>query len=574
MRDIITSSLSLCPQTKRFLAPLPGVKPLELKCDLERFYLTSESLPRVLSRFPEHKHNSVPFTDISALIIASVWPEELITGDVHLLRMAVLKFIATTQAMQLQASCNRKEKPTHTFQSPCMPHQVYATKAALASKSYALFMEQGTGKTLVAITKMCEEALNASTYRSLVVCPGNVRTNWREEIERFAYVPFKIFTLHANELERIRMLLDIVIESRPSITICSYDVVWRMVETMQTIPWNTIVLDESHSIKSGKTKRTKGLLKLRDSAESRLLLTGTAIVNSPADLFSQLEFLEQGASGFSNLEAFKKFYCRYNDVGIYTGTQNVPFLQERLARYSFRVLKQDVLKDLPPKMYDVIDIEMTPYQREVYKKVSELIKIELEGMDDSVMTVNNALVKLMRLAQITSGFVKYDESTERLDPNPKLEELVKLLTGRPNKSIVWCCWTQDIKTITARLNIEGIKAAAYYGATECRSEVIDSFNKGDTQVLVSNPQCGGVGLNLLGSATQPCDMAVYYSQGWSPTVRSQSEDRSHRKGTIVPIRIVDLCVSGTIDEQIRKRVLKKRIEAFKLQDIRELLCQS
>jgi len=98
-------------------------------------------------------------------------------------------------------------------------------------------------------------------------------------------------------------------------------------------------------------------------------------------------------------------------------------------------------------------------------------------------------------------------------------------------------------------------------------------------VFIGNPAAGGTGLNLLGhppTATEEecpssCTHEIYYSQNWSPTARSQSEDRAHRRGTRNNVRITDLCIPETIDEEIRVRVMQKQDVALRVSDIRKIL---
>jgi SNF2 family DNA or RNA helicase len=129
--------------------------------------------------------------------------------------------------------------------------------------------------------------------------------------------------------------------------------------------------------------------------------------------------------------------------------------------------------------------------------------------------------------------------------------------------------------------MEGICAVPYYGKTseKDRDDVVYRFNHDrDVKVLVGNPACGGAGLNLLG---YPPDLAneydtncthhIYYAQDWSMIKRSQSSDRSHRRGTRKPVRITDLVVPGTIDEEIRRRVTSKMMTAYEIGDIRQIL---
>ena len=112
-----------------------------------------------------------------------------------------------------------------------------------------------------------------------------------------------------------------------------------------------------------------------------------------------------------------------------------------------------------------------------------------------------------------------------------------------------------------------------------RVEAERRFNEDkNCRVFLANPSAGGTGLNLLGYpigrpelSDTNCTDEYYYSTNWSSVQRSQSEARGHRRGTRVPVRIHDVCVANTIDEEIRKRVFLKRCTAMELADVQDIL---
>lgn len=496
---------------------------------------------------------------------------------------------------------------------PLLPYQQVATHCAITSEAFALFMQQGTGKTPVAIAAMCNKAVKVKAetkrmYRALIVCPKNVRTNWVDEIDKFKTCEGKVTILRGGQIARIKLLLLAMIpdndEQQYTMLIVSYETMTRMIEQIKQIEWDMAILDEGHFIKSNRTKRAKASMVLRESAKQRMLLTGTPVANSPLDVYSQLEFLGKGWSGFQSWDSFKDFYGVYEQGqhgSTLVGLQNMPFMRERLAARSFIITKEEALPDLPDKVYDIWEVVMTPEQRDCYNTVRKDLMYEIEqdlanaiGSNKS-MVINNVLTKMLRLAQITSGFVTWDaqiteygdiispKTIEFFMPNAKVEALMEILAekGPNDKTIVWACWVPDIKAIMQRLEQEGIKAVSYYGATseDNREIAKNSFNEDrEVKVFVGNPGAGGTGLNLLGyppghpeGYDTNANHVIYFSQDWSHPKRAQSEDRAHRRGTREPIRITDLCVAGSIDEEIRTRVLKKRTLAFEVSDVKDIL---
>jgi non-specific serine/threonine protein kinase len=339
-----------------------------------------------------------------------------------------------------------------------------------------------------------------------------------------------------------------------------------------------------------------------------MVLTGTPIGNSVLDLYTQLDFLYPGLSASSSFDDFKSKFAKVESSGAgfekIIGINNAEFLKRWLNRVSFITNKRKVLPTLPEKVYDVEEVEMSDRQRQIYNEAAMKLLVEIEEELEhghkqfKQLEVGHILTRMLRLAQITSGFVVWsldpveDENgdyqtpkvVETFSPNPKMDALISMLRDKTpyQKTIVWSCWVNDLRAIDSTLKNEGIRSAMFYGGTSERSrdEIVRSFNDsspGSLQVLVGNPAAGGVGLNLLGHegvSDNPrtyCDHMIYYAVDWSYLKRSQSEARSHRRGTVNNVRITDLTMTNTIDEEIRLRVNMKKAMHMELTDVRSLL---
>ena len=492
---------------------------------------------------------------------------------------------------------------------PLKRHQKFATVNSLATDGYGLFKEQGTGKTPVGVATCCNHIARLASKqmgRVIIVCPNNVRLNWQIEMEKFATSPHQVTVLRGTKQVRVEKLLKSFInkgKNEFTVVIVGYDTLKTSLDYILKVDWDLGIADEIHYAKTPGNGRAKAMLKLRDKCHKRIGLTGTPITNTALDLYMLFEWMGKNYSGFTTFKAFKSFYGVYvtGESGFdkLVGLQNQAFMQERMARLSFIVRKEEALPDLPSKVYDVEEVAMTKRQSEIYTAVATQLQLEIENDmqkdDNKQLLVNNILTKLLRLAQITSGFVVYpqivdedgeieqERSVESFAPNPKLDKLVELIKAKkPNsKSIVWACWQHDINTIKARLDAEGIKTVTFFGQTSFanRQKAMDDFNLDpETKVFLGNPAAAGTGVTLLGHDPKcpekyetNCDQEFYYSQNWSMVTRTQSEDRPHRIGTRCTIQVTDLCVPETIDEEIRARVLDKITTALDIGDLRKVL---
>jgi SNF2 family DNA or RNA helicase len=335
-----------------------------------------------------------------------------------------------------------------------------------------------------------------------------------------------------------------------------------------------------------------------------MCLTGTPISNTPLDLYALFEFLSEGGSGFQSWKAFKDFYGVFDQTGDgyakLVGIQNLPFMKERLTRTAFIVTKKEALPWLPDKVFDVMEAEMSTAQQDAYdslaRELAYSVEDQLDRSGNKAITIQNVLTQLLRLAQITCGFIKWDavidEATgevlrearlEYFPECPKLETLVECLRekGPDEKTIVWSCFVPTIRQVSERLTAEGIRHVTYWGETteEAREEAERQFNcEPECRVFLGNQGAGGTGLNLLGypphegdGVTTDCNHHIYYAVDWSFIKRDQSGSRNHRRGTRVQVRETDLVVPESIDEDIRVRVGEKKLLAMEVSDVREIL---
>ena len=277
-----------------------------------------------------------------------------------------------------------------------------------------------------------------------------------------------------------------------------------------------IAVDESTTIKNPKAQRTKSLLKLAINTKYRRILTGFPVTQSPLDLYSQCSFLSKQLLGFDSYYSFQNRYAKLlnRKMGARSfrqvvGYQNLEELTKNVNEFSYRVLKKDCL-DLPDKVYQRREVELTPEQKKVYKELKEYAMAELDSHE--IVSVTSVLTQILRLHQVVCGFVKHDNGEEVEIKNNRLDELINILQEVQGKTIIWANYRYDIRRILETLhNITGTESVAtYYGETpdEERQEVIRRFQDPNSplQYLISNVQTGGYGITLTEASN-----VIYYS---------------------------------------------------------------
>lgn len=545
---------------------------------------------------------AIPATDTSAILIEANWPREQIHFDPQaeqLYLFLLTRFMSQTifSYMRADFSINGKApEPTDDEHPrfPAAPHQRVAFATSLNAEAAGYWMEQGTGKTYPAIMRIMAEAKNCDRmYRAIVVCPKNIRKNWELEVERFATQPGKITVLRGGHLNRMKLLIDAMRleeDCKYSIVVVGYETLVNSIDILGEISWDLGIADESHAFKWHRTKRWEKMKVLRDACRQRMGLTGTPYCNNLFDAWTQLEWLGEGLSGFDSYKAFKEFYGVFTRDGEQTGYDNLPLLKERLARLTFQVKKKDVLKDLPEKQFQTVEIELTPEQMKAYAALQDELLLEIEQEQTTrTVSASNILVKLLRLTQVTSGFLAFDAQVDadgnpindrevkHFSPNPKIEQLKEDAAelGEKSKGIVWCnnpCVIEEILKV-----LPG--AVPYYGAISeaKREEAVWRFNNDDScRWFVANPACCKEGLTLLGYNPDDdrgynCDTVIRFNRDWSMTKYLQSNDRCHRRGTRVPIVYREYTVLDSIDEEISVRLAQKELNANAWADVKEIM---
>ena len=229
-------------------------------------------------------------------------------------------------------------------------------------------------------------------------------------------------------------------------------------------------------------------------------------------------------------------------------------LSDNIKPFSYRVLKEDCL-DLPPKIYMKRTIELTPEQQKHYSSMKSLALTALKG---KTVSAAHVLPQLIKLHQISCGFVKLDDGTIEDIKNKRLDELMDLLEEVEGKVIIWANYIHDIekivKTIIKEYGEESV--VDFYGAiaSEQRQKNVNEFQDPRSKVrfFVGNPQTAGYGLTLTAANT-----VIYYSNGYDLEKRLQSEDRAHRIGQKKSVTYIDLMAEKTVDEKIVKSLRKK-----------------
>jgi hypothetical protein len=467
----------------------------------------------------------------------------------------------------LEQAATRDRSAVHKSASDLPPVPVSKTDAWLHQRqaywfarnldACGLLMDMGTGKSKVVV----DLVVNRQHRRTLIICPKAVVGVWPREFTRHAGMAVNVVAPKGSTKTRAKAFADAIeIEpvDAPIACVVNYEAAWRpgMKELLLGTEWDCVVLDESHKVKAPGGVASKFVAQLGRHARTRLCLTGTPMPHSPLDVYAQYRFLDPGIFGTS----FAAFRNRFAIMGGYGGHEVLGYqrqdeLAEKVYGIAFRVMADDVL-DLPEVMHETRTCEMSASAREVYADLDADLFAEAEN---GTITAANALVRLLRLQQMTSGYapiedldsdevtwVPMDDAKERL-----LAEVLDDIPVREPVAVI-CRFIRDLDAVKRVCEAQG----RVYGELSGRNKdglTGEATMSPDIDVIGVQIQAGGVGIDLTRSR-----YGIYYSVGTSLGDFEQSLKRIHRPGQERPTTYYHLQVENTIDQRITEALVNKK----------------
>ncbi len=418
--------------------------------------------------------------------------------------------------------------------------------------------EMGLGKTIQTLCWLQLERLRdkARGKPSLIICPTSLVDNWAEEAERFtpALQVLKIYGADRHDCwEKI---------PQSDLIITSYALLRRDLDNYLEHEFSVAVLDEAQHIKNRTTRNAVAAKKIK--AAHKLVLTGTPLENSVADLWSIMDFLMPGY--LSNHKAFREHYELPISRGGPDGELAQIKLRRKLHPFLMRRLKRDVAKDLPEKIERVAHSALSKDQYLVYKELLESSKrkisdlVEAQGFNRSRMQIFKTLLRLrqtcchldlLKLPDLKSNY-----------PSAKMDLFFELLDealDAGHRILVFSQFTSMLSILRSELDERNIKYCYLDGATKERQQRVRKFNTDRSiPVFLISLKAGGSGLNLTGA-----DMVIHYDPWWNPAVEDQATDRAHRIGQKNTVYSIKLITRDTVEEKVlqMQRRKKKVIDA-------------
>ena len=426
-----------------------------------------------------------------------------------------------------------------------IPHnyQAYAINEVIEKPEIGLFLDMGLGKTVTTLTAVTELLHNYfSIHKVLVIAPKRVAEDtWSRETEKWEHTKYlkvsKVLGPQKDRKAALEAKADLYIINRENVD-------WLVQYYGKDWPFDMVVIDELSSFKSPSAKRFKQLRKVRPFIKRIVGLTGTPAPNSLIDLWPQVYLLDRGERLGTTITGYRNQYFNpgrrdpYKFI-VYTrepkdGAEEA--IHERIGDICISMKAKDYLQ-LPERIDNVISVQLSPKERELYKRLERDKLLEFDVQD---VVANNAAGLIGKLLQLSNGEI-YDDEGDTVHIHDRkldaLEEVIEESQGQP--ILLFYSYKHDRDRILERFKF----------AEELNQEdSISRWNKGEIPLLIAHPASAGHGLNLQDGG----HIIVWFGLTWSLELYQQANARLDRQGQKNSVIVHHLLVEDSADEQVLK----------------------
>ena len=434
--------------------------------------------------------------------------------------------------------------------------------------------DMGLGKTIQALALMChawEQGLTEAPF--LVVAPTSVVGNWAAEIRRFGpdLVPVTVMGTGRRRSTSLAELAD-----GADVVITSYALFRLEYDEYAMIDWAGLFLDEAQFAKNRSSQAYRRARML--PADFKVAMTGTPIENNLMELWSLLSITAPGL--FPSPERFTDYYR--TPIEKHGDPDRLAQLRRRVRPLMLRRTKDQVVRELPDKQEQVLELDLLPKHRTLYETYLQRERQKVLGLLGDVRKHRFEIFRSLTLLRQASLDMSLVDPTHGNVPSAKLDALMELLedvAADGHRALVFSQFTRFLTLARRRIEKAGIQYCYLDGTTRRRDRVIDEFRSNAAPVFLISLKAGGFGLNLT-----EADYCIILDPWWNPATEAQAVDRAHRIGQTRKVMVYRLVAKDTIEEKVmalkaRKAALFTNVMdagdfesgAITASDIRELL---
>jgi SNF2 family DNA or RNA helicase len=325
----------------------------------------------------------------------------------------------------------------------------------------------------------------------------------------------------------------------------------RFLEAYRDRP-TVIIADEAHALKNPATRNhtvVRTLLETRD--KSLLLLTGTPI-NSPGDGYGMIQLVAPGV--YRSRGQFDKIHVA--DVDFYgrpTRWQNLDLLESNLRLNAVRLLKEDVLDDLPPITYELMPYALDSAHLKLYRRLAEEHVLPLAG--GGKLDATQVQTLLHALGQIVCNWAHFAQDAGKVSNGFQVVDAVVDGLGDRDKLVLFAQYRMTNRALLHHL--EKYQPVAIFGDTtqSSRAALLDRFVEDPAcRVFIGNPKSAGYGIDRLQHVSST---ALFLEPTFSVSDFTQALSRIHRIGQTRPVTVMMASALGTLQEDMWEALMHK-----------------
>ena len=411
--------------------------------------------------------------------------------------------------------------------------------------------EMGLGKTLQAIATAILKKEIFGFNKTLIVCPATLKSQWKNEIEKFTNEEALI--VNGTPKEREKQYLD----SQQYFLIVNYETILRDSQAINKAGIDFLILDEAQRIKNYETKTNSSIKRLQP--KHTLIITGTPIENKLIDIFSVVSVLDPYF--FGPLWEFSYQHCLFDPekVNKINGYYNLQTLNEQLSEILLRREKRNVLEQLPNVQQIDVPVKLSREQAEYHASYASGIAKIISKKFLTAYDMQRLQLLLCNMRMVCDSTYLIDEET---NVSPKMDELKNILFDQfdlrntDRKIIIFSEWVKVHKLIGQMLRENKIGFVELNGKipVKSRGELIKKFESSSECKVFLSTEAGGAGLNL-----QIADTLVNFELPWNPAKKNQRIGRINRLGQkSSKLTIYNLITQNSIEMQIAAGLLVKQ----------------
>lgn len=417
--------------------------------------------------------------------------------------------------------------------------QIDALNKSRGKRGFAYLMEMGLGKTATDLLDTEWWVDNEDVTRLVVVCPNSFKKGWVEEIKKWGF-DMDPYVFNSGDTWNNSQFLKKKYNCLP-VLIVNYEAV-RSESTREYIlkflagRKGKVTFDESIQLKTHDSAQTKACIDLAKHFWVKRLLSGKWIVTGNHDTWAQMRAIGQ-LDGY-NYFAFRNRYCEMGGFKgkAITGSRNTEELAERYDPYVYKAFKADHLPIA--KAYSKREYKLHPIVQKHYDSMLNEFMTWLS--EDKAVTVEVAITKYAKLAQIQAGFIIDEQGGVNWlvedKHNTRLQSLIEFVeTEMVSKLLI----PYHHKAVFALLNrtFKHLNPAFIMGGMtpdDIESQKAKFNTDNSCRVAFLQIKASKYGHTLLGGPEPEnrCSSMAFFENTYSLDDRSQVEDRNHRRGQI------------------------------------------